>query len=126
MSKTIRKRAARRSIDRHGKEVTLVNKSDGGNEDYPGGYSDTTNSPHTIVARAYSSSQGQPERTEQVSGEGDFKRIFIAKDNASGVDNINDGAGPGASEITEAGNTWIVTFVDSQDNGVIRIECENK
>lgn len=127
MSKTVRKRANRRGVDRHGKSVDLTNytKSE---DDYTQDWSETTDSPHTINARVQQR-RGVPRPSRDVRETGDIEADFslFIRDDADGIDNIRDGGGQGASTFdTDQDGTddLRVLLKYDEDNGIVRLDAE--
>lgn len=123
MPRAARKRAARQSVDRHGRDITLRNfesSESGGRETW----TETTDSPHTVTARLDRSTRPRPDRDAAATGEPMADVTPYIRDDASGISNLRGGGGEGASEIEADGITYIVVQADNQDNGLYALECE--
>lgn len=123
MVSTTHKRAARRALDRVGRDVTLRNyerSESGGRESW----SATASSPHTITARVDRTQSPTTDRSLRETGEPEADVSVYIRDDASGASNIRDGGGEGASEIDVDGVTYAVIQRDVQDNGLYALECE--
>lgn len=110
----------RQSVDRHGISVTLTNYSKTGEDDYGENYDDGTD--HTITARPWSRTRGTEDRDNREAGEVDADRLFVVKDNETGINSISAGAGKGASEITENGTTYYIIRVRENNDGTKTLE----
>lgn len=119
------KRAARRGIDRAGRDVTLRNydlSESGGRQTR----SETSSSPHTITARVERGTQPTTDRSLRETGEPQADATFYIRDDASGASSLRDGGGRGASELDIDGETYVLVRQDDQDNGILVLECERQ
>jgi len=125
MTNPATKRAARRAIDRAGRDVTLRNydlSESGGRQER----SVTSSSPHTITARVERSGGASTDRDIRETGEPTADVTIYVADDDSGVGSIRDGGGRGASEIDVDNETYLVVQNDDQDNGLLALECERQ
>lgn len=126
MSRSTRRRAARRSVDRHGQSVNLTNYEEDDSERVQT-WSADSDSPHSITARV--DLRNQPRQTGSIRESGDAEvdaRIYIA-DDADGVGSIRDGGGKGASTIDvdqDGTEDYRVLVAFDEDNGLKRLDCE--
>lgn len=119
-------RTHRQSIDRHGSSVTLTNYTEGTRDDYGRDWTETTNSPYTITARVWVRQTPTVASDEYDQGKEDVDVNFAIKDDASGVGEIRDGGGKGASELEFENEIFYVLNIDRQKQGIIILECRNK
>lgn len=128
MSTAAGKRAARKALDRAGRDVRLQNydlSESSGRETR----SATAGSPHTIAARTDMGQRTRPDRSIRESGEPEADATIYIRDDADGASSIRDGGGRGASEIDESTSgsfnaDWLVIQSHDQDNGLIALEVE--
>lgn len=116
-----------RRIDNHGSSITLTNYTEGTENEYGYEWNETTNSPHTILAYtwlAQRSSENVSDERDQ--GQDKTNRMFALKEGSSGVSEIRDGGGKGASRIEFDGDTFYVLNKDNQKSGLIVLECEDE
>lgn len=118
-----RQRAAHRSLDRHGREMTHVSFSQTGTDDYgDSGWSETT---ETIVGRLNTSRAPWQERAEGDTA-AHQKASIIVKDSVD----VTDETGPGRPDefrIDYDGDgtvddTYKVAYAEHQDGGLIACE----
>lgn len=123
MSRTGRKRAARRAIDRHGRDVTLRNYESSSETDYGEEWSETSGSPHTIKALVERRRELRTNRTAEQSGQIESEVAIYVKDDTTAATNLRDGGGRGATQIDVDGETYLVIRSDDQDNGLLLLHC---
>lgn len=126
MTNTPLKRANRRVLTREGTTVDLYNYTES-SANRAEVWSQTGSSPHTISARVDLRNTPRPSRDVRETGDVEVDaRIHIA-DDASGVSNIRDGGGQGASTIDvdrDGTEDYRVLKNFDPDNGLLRLDCE--
>lgn len=115
-----------RRIDNHGSSITLTNYAEGTENNYGYEWDETTNSPYTILARSWERQAPTIVSDERDQGKEDVDRNFAIKANADGASEIRDGGGKGASRIEYNNETFYVLNKDTQENGLIILECRNE
>lgn len=118
--------AHQQTVERHGTAVELINYNENEDSDYGPNPTQTAESPHSILARAWTASGSQIDSDNRDSADIEIDRYVLIKDNASGADNITEGGGRGASVVKEGGSDYYVVFKNKFDNGTIRLECRRK
>jgi len=113
--------AAERALERIGRNVTIRNYVQVGNE--RPSWDLTSGSPYTVKARVdYSTSPLQVSDAQTTNVDIDVD-VFILETAAGGVSEIRDGGGQGATEVDVDGVTMVAMLKDVQDNGLIRLAC---
>lgn len=122
MASDARKRTGRRSVDRHGQDVTHRTYTQTGTDDYGDPiYSESTS---TVTARI-SRGQGSADLVRNVGGEEiSADAVLYVKDSVS-VTDIDEGDGR-PDEFGAGDTTYKVLRASDQDSGIVRVECVRK
>lgn len=108
-----------RFLDRHGRDVTLQNYSQNGEDDW--GENWTADASQTVKARVVSGAVTDTDRDRLNVADPEMMLDVFVKDSITG---ITSGGGEGASELTIDSHTYVVLHKDNQDNGLYRLVCE--